>query len=266
LASSQEALVLCPEGGLWVDVEAFEEAARGARRAKEPAAYRAALDLYPGELLPEDHYEGWAEGPRASLRGTYLSWLAELAGIYEGRGDLGSAVEVLGRLLAEEPTSEGAHASLMRAYALWGRRGAALFQYGQLEDALARELGAEPSASVRALREEIAAGRYPPQEAPRNNALDGTVSAPRHNLPAPRDSFVGRERELAEVKRELASTRLLTLTGAGGAGKTRLALEASRDLAGVYPDGAWIAEFAPLSQGELVAQEVASETATREVS
>jgi len=264
LASSEDALVLCPEGSVWVDAEAFEEAAKGARRSKEPAAYEAALDLYAGELLPEDRYEAWAEGPRARLRGTYLSLLTELASLSEERGDLGSAADLLGRLLAEEPTREGAHASLMRLYTLWGRRGEALSQYERLKDALARNLGAEPSASVRSLREEIAAGRYPPQEAPRNNALDGTVSAPRHNLPAPRDSFVGRERELAEVKRELASTRLLTLTGAGGAGKTRLALEASRDLAGVYPDGAWIAEFAPLSQGELVAQEVASALGVRE--
>ncbi len=65
LASSGERIVLCPEGNLWVDVEAFEEAAGGARRTKEPAAYEAALDLYAGELLPENRYEEWAEGPRA---------------------------------------------------------------------------------------------------------------------------------------------------------------------------------------------------------
>jgi len=88
-----------------VDAEAFEEAAKGARRSKEPAAYEAALDLYAGELLPEDRYEEWAEGPRARLRGTYVSLLTELAGLYEERGDLGSAADLLGRLLAEEPTS-----------------------------------------------------------------------------------------------------------------------------------------------------------------
>ena len=51
-------LSLCPEGALWVDVEAFEGAARAAGRTKEPSAYEAALDLYAGELLPEDRYEG----------------------------------------------------------------------------------------------------------------------------------------------------------------------------------------------------------------
>jgi DNA-binding SARP family transcriptional activator len=57
LASEMETLVLCPEGELWVDVDAFEEAAAAARRSDGPAAYRAALDLYGGDLLPEDRYE-----------------------------------------------------------------------------------------------------------------------------------------------------------------------------------------------------------------
>jgi non-specific serine/threonine protein kinase len=84
-----------------------------------------------------------------------------------------------------------------------------------------------------------------------------THEATRNNLPAARSSFVGREREMAEVERGLASTRLLTLTGAGGSGKTRLALEAACDLVGAYPDGVWLVELAPLSEGALVPKEVA---------
>jgi DNA-binding SARP family transcriptional activator len=263
LASSGERIVLCPEVNLWVDAEAFEEAARGARRAKEPSVYEAALDLYAGELLPEDRYEEWAEGPRARLRGTYLSLLGELAALHEGRGNLGSAEAVLGKLLAEEPTSEGAHASLMRLYALRERRGEALAQYERLKNVLSRHLGVEPSASVRALREEIAAGRYPLRDVSRDPRPEDEGSV-RYKISAPRTSFVGRERELLEAKRELASTRLLTLAGAGGSGKTRLAVEIARDLAEAYPDGAWMMELAPLSSGELVAQEVASVLRVRE--
>src|SRR5215204_4829214 len=82
-------------------------------------------------------------------------------------------------------------------------------------------------------------------------------STPQHNLPAQRSSFVGRERELFEVKRELAMTRLLTLTGVGGSGKTRLALEVARDLLESYPDGAWLVELAPISEDALVTKAVA---------
>src|SRR3712207_760906 len=57
LASEDESLVLCPAGNLWVDVDAFEQAVATARRSQDPAAYRAALELYPGELLPDDRYD-----------------------------------------------------------------------------------------------------------------------------------------------------------------------------------------------------------------
>ena len=79
LASQGEQLVLCPGGELWVDVEAFEEAAATARRSRDTAAYRAALNLYAGELLPRDPYEEWAEVPREGLRQLFLSLLVELA-------------------------------------------------------------------------------------------------------------------------------------------------------------------------------------------
>jgi predicted ATPase len=82
-------------------------------------------------------------------------------------------------------------------------------------------------------------------------------STPPHNLPAPRSSFVGREREIEEVKRELAMTRLLTLTGVGGSGKTRLALKVARGLIEAYPDGAWLVELTPLSEAALVPKAVA---------
>src|SRR5215208_1289553 len=59
LSSEDESLVLCPGGNVWVDIEAFEDAAATARRTHDPAAYRAALDLYSGELLPGDRYERW---------------------------------------------------------------------------------------------------------------------------------------------------------------------------------------------------------------
>ena len=86
---------------------------------------------------------------------------------------------------------------------------------------------------------------------------------PPNNLPASRSSFVGREREVLEIERALAATRLLTLTGAGGTGKTRLALEVARNLVEDYPDGAWITELAGLSEGTLVPQAVAGTLGVR---
>jgi len=258
-----EQLLMCPEGQLWVDVDAFEEAADTARRSTDAAAYRVAIELYSGELLPEDRYEEWAESRRGELRQRFLTLLVELASLYEERGTEESepAVQALQTVLAEEPTNEEAHLRLMRLYASSGRSGEALRQYGRLSEALSSGLGVEPSASTRALREEIASGRFqadtteaagePTGETPRG----GGVRA--HNLLAQRTSFLGREREMLELKRTLAMTRLLTLSGAGGSGKTRLALEVAKDLIGAYPDGVWLVELAPLSEGALVPQAVA---------
>jgi non-specific serine/threonine protein kinase len=78
-------------------------------------------------------------------------------------------------------------------------------------------------------------------------------SPPQHNLPAPLTSFVGREREMAELKERLRTTRLLTLTGVGGYGKTRLALRVGVDLLDTFPDGVWLVELAPVGDPAFLA-------------
>ena len=264
-----ESLALSVAGPVWVDVEAFEEAATTARHAMEPAAYRAAIDLYSGELLPQDRYEAWAEERRAQLRGVYLSLLLELARVYEERKEFGEAIEALGRVVAEDPTHEDAHAALIRLYALLGRRREALRQYERLREVLFTEFGAEPEAATVRLHEEIWAGTFPPSHSPlvadsSSEELPAAGDDGKHNLPLARTSFIGRERETLEVKRLLAMTRLLTLTGVGGSGKTRLALKVASDLAGAYPDGAWLVELASLSDPELVPQAVAKALGVRE--
>jgi len=83
------------------------------------------------------------------------------------------------------------------------------------------------------------------------------ISTPRHNLPHQLTSFIGREQEIAQLKEQVSTNRLVTLTGAGGAGKTRLAIEVARQLLDVFPDGVWLAELAALSDAQLVPRAVA---------
>jgi predicted ATPase/DNA-binding CsgD family transcriptional regulator len=96
-----------------------------------------------------------------------------------------------------------------------------------------------------------------------------TLAAPRplvrHNLPASLTSFIGRERELVEVQARLAGARLVTLTGVGGCGKTRLALEVARTVLDRYPDGVWLVERAALADAALVPQTVAAVFDLREL-
>ncbi len=269
LRLQDDQLTLCPDSPLWVDVEAFEQAAATARNFLEPQAFRAAMDLYTGELLPQDRYEGWIEERRAHLKELYLTLPLELGEIYEERKEYEPAIEALSRVVAEEQTHEGAHVGLMRLYALLGRRKKALSQYERLREALLKGLGTEPDAATTSLQQEIWAGTFPPADSPiagfpPEEALSPAQAARRHNLPLARTSFIGRERECLEVKRLLAMTRLLTLTGVGGVGKTRLALEMARDLVGAYPDGVWLVDFAPLSEADLVPQAVSEALSVRE--
>jgi hypothetical protein len=250
--------VLCPEGDLWVDVDAFEEAAATARGAKEPATYRAALDLYEGDLLPEDRYEAWTEGRREELRQLYLALFVELAGLHEERDEHSLAIQALRKATAKEPTFEEAQVGLMRLHAISGLPERALAQYERLRDVLSRGLGTQPSASSRRLRDDIDAGSLPMTPSVGSSQKEEPLRVGKHNLPTLRNSFVGREQKIVEVKRMLAMTRLLTLTGAGGWGKTRLALEVARELVSIYPDGVWLVTLAGLSEGDLVPQPVAT--------
>src|SRR5215210_4840927 len=84
-----------------------------------------------------------------------------------------------------------------------------------------------------------------------------------NNLPVQLTSFVGRDRELAELGELLDSTRLLTLTGAGGCGKTRLALQLAANTLDRYPGGAWWLELAPLSDPTLIESALATAVGVR---
>ncbi len=125
--------------------------------------------------------------------------------------------------------------------------------------ALRKILGAEAIATI------AGRGYRFTLEATREIAeLASPAVAPKHNLPEQVTSFVGRDRELTEIKEGLEKTRLLTLVGFGGIGKTRLSLRVAADLIDRYPDGVWLVELAPLTEARRVPQAVASVLGVRE--
>lgn len=85
------------------------------------------------------------------------------------------------------------------------------------------------------------------------------------NLPAPITRFIGREQQIDEIRRLLGSSRLLTLTGAGGCGKTRLALRVAADVSERYVNGVWLIDPAALTDAELVPQVVAQTVGVRDI-
>ena len=264
LQLQDEQLTFSPDVKLWTDVDAFRAAAEVARNTREPRDYRRAIEAYGGELLPADRYEEWIEDHRHELQALYLDLQVELATVYEERAEYRLSIEILEGLAAEEPGREETNAVLMRLYALTGRRRKALNQYEQYETLAESRVG-DPGAKteIKALYERIRAGGFPPDDNPTVRLLPPENVHP-NNLPAPRSSFIGREREISEVKDLLERTRLLTLTGVGGSGKTRLAFETARELLDNHPDGVWMVGLSSISDPGLVLQEVAQVFAVRE--
>jgi predicted ATPase/DNA-binding SARP family transcriptional activator len=261
LELSEDVISLCPNDPVTIDVVVFEQAAASARDDRDPATYRAALDSYDGELLPEDRYEEWTASRRDALHELRLALGIELAEL-EAPLDQAAAIGRLREVLVDEPLHEPAHRALMRLYVSGGRRQEALAQFQELKRGLRREFEDEPDDETRRLYQEILT-RSQETESARQRVEASAPAEPRSNLPQQLTSFVGRERELAEAAALLRNSRLLTLTGAGGCGKTRLALELAGQRRGDFADGVWSVELAALGEPELIGPAIAQALDTR---
>ena len=155
LALRNEVVNLAPPESLWIDVDAFEVAAEQAGAHKDTATYRAALDLYDGDLLPEDRYDDQINRRREALCAEYYALLLALAALHETQQQYEQAREALERVIASDPAHEEAHRALMRVLALSGHRQQALRQYQLLREALQRELEAQPDPDSERLYDEI---------------------------------------------------------------------------------------------------------------
>jgi predicted ATPase/DNA-binding SARP family transcriptional activator len=270
LCGLRDDVVLLSDGPMpWLDTDAFEAACRRAHQTRYPEDYRAAAKLYRGDLLPEDRFEDWSDGPREALRERHLNLLAEYADVLSDRGEHTQAADIASAAIAADSFHEGAHRTLMTALAASGRRYEALAMFDRLRGALAEEYAADPEPATRRLYRDLLTRGGAEPDTPAADGAAATrraVTRPLSRLPTgvkeslrpEQTSFIGRRRELAEISQALGRTRLLTLTGPGGAGKTRLAYEAAAGLVDSYPEGVHVVELASLSRPELVPQTVAS--------
>ncbi|MFD4898814.1 BTAD domain-containing putative transcriptional regulator [Streptomyces sp. NPDC058411] len=178
--------------------------------------------------------------PAAAIRLAHVSVeaVADLAEAELALGRADAATSRLTALLAERPVHERAAALLMDALAAQGRQAEALARYERFRETLADTLGADPGDALRERHLRLLRAERP------TPAADAVEREERGNLPAPLTSFIGREDDLARIDTLLATGRLVTVLGPGGAGKTRLAVEAARRHRQAYRDGAWLIDLA----------------------
>ncbi|MEV0697399.1 BTAD domain-containing putative transcriptional regulator [Saccharopolyspora sp. NPDC050389] len=235
---------------------------RGGRGDAAAAALREALALWHGDALVDFVDAPFAEAQAARLAELRLAAIEDRADADLGAGRHADLVPELEGLCARFPLRERLTALRIRALYASGRQADALAAYEALRRRLDQELGVSPSQELRDLQ--VALLRGDPGLSPRSepDAHAELRWAPiRPVLPTRLSSFVGREREIERVRAELADSRLVTLFGPGGAGKTRLAIETA---AGMSDRRVWFVELAPVRDGQDVTAAVLAALGVRE--
>ncbi|ETK30921.1 BTAD domain-containing putative transcriptional regulator, partial [Microbispora sp. ATCC PTA-5024] len=216
-----------------------------------------ALALWRGEPYADFADEEYVRAEAVRLAEQRLVVLERLAELRLARGEHDLAAADLADLVTRHPLRESLRALHLRALYAAGRQTEALESYAGLRERLAEEMGVDPGPDLVALHGRILAQDAGLTGPPRTALI-------RNSLPARLDELVGRAEALTELRALIPEHRLVTLTGPGGVGKTRLATEAAREQA--YPDGVHVVELAALPPGDPgVAERVLTALDVREV-
>lgn len=247
----RQQIVLVAPGTLEIDADEFERCALEALATPRVESCEAALSLYVGDLLLEDRFEDLFVARRERLRDLRRRVALALGELLVGAGEQARAVELLERLVAEDACDEEAHRALMRAYTLAGRRGDAIEQFRRCVAALGRELDVAPDPETVALHERLRCDAAPQSRSslPEGESHEAAV---RVSLPATR--FIGRRDDMRLLAELIVANRVVTVTGMGGVGKTRIALETSRRADLTFSGGAFVVDVAPLGDAEQIAR------------
>ena len=252
-----ETVGLAPGATVWTDVEQFHTLVSQAK-AQDPASgrmlLRRALDLHRGLYLADEPYADWPVTRRETLRTHREQAALTLATLDHAAGDPLVTVPYLEALLATDPTVEPIHRSLMQAYAAGGQRELALRQFERCRDTLDRALGDHPEPAtirlVQSIRDQTA----------RESTDPAPIATNRGFLPALPSRTVGRKDEIERLSNLLLQpeTRLVTVVGPGGVGKTRLATDVAHRLRQHFPDGANLVALVAITHANLLFDAIAT--------
>lgn len=243
-----------PDSPFILDVAEFQKAVES---AGSTGSLRRAADLYEGELLP-GCYDEWVLVEREQLKQQFHLVLERLIRSLENQGNYHAAIRYSEQLLRSDPLREETYRQLIRLFMLSGNRTGATRIYQTCTRVLKHELNVEPSSET----EEIFKGSQ------KSRLYPARLTVPQkrtNNLPTYLTTFIGRLAELEQLKQMLSAhstkpskERLLTLTGPGGCGKTRLAIQAASISIDEFPDGVWFIDVATLTDPNFLPNAIAS--------
>lgn len=213
-----------------------------------------AASLYTAEFMQgfqlDDcmEFEEWQLATREQLKGSAIEILNTIGQAAVSNRDYIAAVQQTRKLLKLDAYQEQAHRRLMSALTRSGDRHAALTHFAQMKTLLKEELGVDPDAETLAIYQAIKNGELDadspvntvtPNRLPDNQSL--------HNLPIEKSSYIGNQATLEQLINHIHEQRLITVTGIGGVGKTRLAVQAGRGLLSAFAGGVWFLRLSPLN-------------------
>ncbi len=213
----------------------------------------SAVSVYQGELLP-GFYDEWVIVERERLHTLFENKMDRLLKLLENEGRWPEILEWGTRWINFGQWPEPAYRAVMAAYAYTGDLAKAARTYERFSQRLQKDLGVKPSEQTQALYKRIRTGWKPaalPQvqeiEAPKSPSRSFMLPRVRRsNVPKPLTSFIGREKEIQQVEKLVSQSSLVTITGPGGVGKTRLAIQVASAMTSQFRDGVWWVELAGL--------------------
>ncbi len=268
LASIRKAFAKCPKAVLDGDLTSvgLNEAAveidlarfRALVEQSDLASQREAVELYSGPLLDglmisDPEGQSWLLQRRHELESAALRAIEKLLDLSVEEAHFDDAERLARRALELDPMLEEAHRALIAVFLSRGQRALAARQFKKCRDLLSSELGVAPSERTASmLRPAIGSSA---REEPQHRPAPGEAVR-KSNLPDQLAALIGRDAERAEIAHRLERSRVVTLTGSGGAGKTRLSIQVGFDLLDRFKGEIWLIELAGIENPQLVAESI----------